>query len=293
MSNQLVVGITGANGFLGSNLCRHFLQEGFRVVAFTRSTSNIHRLDGLGIDIVNVDKDRFPSENRTSDPIRVLIHTATCYGRKGEESTAIFDANVQYPMKLLRHAQEHGVRKFINTDTVLPDDFNDYSRSKATFREAGADFAVSEGLAFINVRLQHMFGPWDSETKFTTHVIRACASNVPSLGLTKGEQRRDFIYIEDVVTAYSTLVHHAMKEGPGRSELEVGSGSATRVKTFVELAHRLTHSRTKLDFGAFAYRPDEVMDACADTSKLQTLGWRCKYSIEEGIQKTIDEERLL
>ena len=59
---------------------------------------------------------------------------------------------------------------------------------------------------FINMRLEHFYGPGDADSKFTAHVMNSCLRNVPELKLTLGEQRRDFFYIEDVVSAYLIIL---------------------------------------------------------------------------------------
>ena len=47
--------ITGANGFIGSNLCRHFAASGYEVHGLVRRTSDLHFLDGLSIPLVYAD----------------------------------------------------------------------------------------------------------------------------------------------------------------------------------------------------------------------------------------------
>ena len=43
--------ITGANGFIGSSLCRYFLALGWEVHGLVRSTSNLHNLEGLSVQL--------------------------------------------------------------------------------------------------------------------------------------------------------------------------------------------------------------------------------------------------
>src|SRR5690606_3546497 len=113
-------------------------------------------------------------------------------------------------------------------------------------------------LQFVNIRLQHMYGPGDDPSKFTSHVFHACQRHQPQLALTAGEQRRDFIYIEDVVSAYG-VVAGKLNELSTSDQVDVGSGNAPSVRSFVEQVHLLTGSRTELKFGAIPYRANEAM----------------------------------
>jgi len=73
-------------------------------------------------------------------------------------------------------------------------------------------------------------------------------------------------------------------------QIDVGSGNAPTVRSFVELVHALMDSRTELQFGTIPYRTNEATLCQADTSRLQNLGWQPAYSLEQGIQKTIELE---
>jgi len=223
----------------------------------------------------------------------VIVHTACAYGRQGETALQVFDANVRLGMLLLDGVLggAGGRVGFINTGTALDSAVSNYALSKQQFARWG-DMLVKQNparLQFVNVRLQHMFGPGDDRSKFATHVLHACQQHQPKLALTAGEQRRDFIYIDDVVSAYDVLAHQ-MNQLAGFDQVDVGSGDAPPIRAFVKQLHAMTGSRTELQFGAIPYRANEAMLCQADTRRLQSLGWKSAYSLEQGIQKTIDLE---
>ena len=178
-----------------------------------------------------------------------------------------------------------------STGTVLEPSVSNYAMSKQQFAQWGDVLAQQnpERLQFVNIRLQHMFGPGDDPSKFTTHVLHACQQHQPQLALTAGEQRRDFIYIDDVVSAYDVLAKQ-MNQLADSDQVDVGSGDAPPVRSFVEQVHALTGSRTELQFGAIPYRANEAMLCQADTRRLKDLGWQLAYSLAQGIRKTIDLE---
>jgi nucleoside-diphosphate-sugar epimerase len=180
---------------------------------------------------------------------------------------------------------------FINTGTVLDADVSFYALTKQQFSHCGRFLAAQCPcqLRFINVLLQHMYGSGDSQTKFTTRVLRACYRNEFSLELTSGEQKRDFIYIDDVVSAYSTLIEQRAKFS-NIEDIEVGSGTASTIREFVDIVHNATASRTLLRFGALPYRRNEPMFLQADISKIKALGWHPEFDLELGVRRTLELE---
>ena len=68
------------------------------------------------------------------------------------------------------------------------------------------------------------------------------------------------------------------------------SGVAPTVREFVETVHRLTSSRTKLNFGRLNYRPNEAMLCQANISHMKALGWQPRFDLHAGLKKTIELE---
>ncbi len=296
MPQRGTVLVTGATGFLGSHLCAQLLDEGYHVVALKRSTSNITRIDPLRDRLETFDVDRQPLDDvvRRGSGVTAIVHAAANYGRNGEGRDEVFEANCSFPHELLTLAVEAGVGTFVNSDTVLPRAVSLYSEAKREFLDAARRLVPQRGQTrLVNMRLQYVYGPGDADEKFVTHVVKACASNAPVLRLTRGEQRRDFVFVDDVVSAYLLVLGRRDELTEPFTEYDVGTGHAVPVREFVELIHRLTQSRTRLDFGAVPYRPNEVMFAQADVAALTSLGWLCRASPESGVRKTIERELVL
>lgn len=286
--------LTGATGFLGSALARHWVQAGYQVSALVRPTSSFKRIEDLltGIQLYTCVSDEDVSSAVATVAPDYIVHTACTYGRGGENFVDIFDANVRFGLLLLEAAKQLGKDvAFVNTGTILDPAVSSYAMSKHSFSAFGALQAGQSGstVKFVNVALQHMYGPGDDNSKFTTYVIGSCLRNVEALNLASGVQKRDFVFIDDVVSAYDVILS-SMLSITGAEEIEVGSGDAWPVRHFVELAHVMTSSRTQLNFGAVSYRANEVMLFQADTRRLRALGWEPRTSLEEGIQKTIDKD---
>lgn len=282
--------ITGASGFLGSALARGLAAAGHEAVALLRANSDDRRLQPLpaGVSLLRCADTAAVVRAVAEAGVDAVIHTACNYGRGGETFAAVAEANLGFGLAVLEAAIAAGVPRFLNTDTVLDRHTNAYALSKKQFAEWGQWLAGQGRIRFTNVLLQHMYGPFDDASKFSTHVLRACQANVEALALTPGQQRRDFIHIDDVVAAYRCLLEAPQHDA--WQDVEVGSGDAPTLEAFVRLVHRLTGSRTRLDFGAVPYRAGEAMCFVADTTALRRLGWTPRYSLEAGLQQTIATE---
>lgn len=285
--------ITGATGILGSALAKALVAGGYRVAILKHRDSPITRLAGIEHRLTVWDtEDGLEHVFPGAGEIGVIIHCATCYGRGGESMETLHQVNVAEPIRLLEIAREAGVSSFINTDTCLPPETSAYAASKRRFLDAGRLLAGSGNLRFINFRLQHLYGPPYDEANFIGRVVRSCCSNQPDLDLTEGEQLRDFIYFDDAVAAYTCLVRNLQHDHTILDEYEVGSGSPISVREVVESIKRLSRSTTRLRFGAVSYRPFEPMRLSANIDSLCDLGWRPEFSLELGLSKTIDTEKM-
>ncbi len=283
--------LTGGTGFLGSHLLSDLLKNGHDVAVVKRTNSNLNRIVEHKNQIKLIDIDQLDQGKLVAalKGVDVIIHTATNYGRGGESPSQVFDANTAFPLRLLDAGVENGISLFINTDTVLDKYLNLYALSKNQFLQWGTFFSRQRKFRFINLKLEHFFGANDDKTKFTEFIFRACCDNKSSIALTPGDQLRDFIYIDDVVSAYRCVLNAPLNDKSMFEEFEIGSGKPVSVRAFVELVHTGSESSSVLDFGALAYREGEVMLSKADTSKLNALSWRCEHTLQSGISAVISQ----
>ena len=290
MEARPLVLITGVSGFLGSYLARTFLGLGWRVAGLSRRSSGLNRLEDLRSAIRLFDWGGTPFDG--GEPLRlrdsVVIHTATDYGRAGSDTDEIAAANVARPLELLRRSLNEGSRCFINTDTFYPPERDLYARSKREFLDAARVAVNGAPLAFVNLRVHHMYGPGDGMTKFIPWVIRQCLANAP-LNLTSGEQERHFIFISDVLEAFRLTA-----EGIGVGAVsmhDVATDERYTLRALVELIRELTCSKSVCSFGVVPHLPGEIFLPVVESGGLKQLGWYPRVSLRVGLEQTIAWER--
>ena len=137
------------------------------------------------------------------------------------------------------------------------------------------------------MRLEHVYSA-DDERKFVNYIIKNLIKDVPEIELTSGTQRRDWIYIDDVVSAYIHVLRNINKFSASTYHLvEIGTGVEVSVREFVEMSKNIIGASTSLKFGNISIKSGELQSSHADTSILKELGWSYKYSVEEGIKEVI------
>lgn len=292
--------LTGGTGFLGSRLLHKLYETGlYKIVVLKRSFSNTARIADLlasdELEYIDIDKvnDGFFKEYFTNHKVDVIIHSATYYGRGEDASiTKVLETNLMFPLSLLEEAVNHGLKLFINTDSYFNKQNQtyrtllDYSLSKKTLN-LWLEY-LSDKVKVANLRLEHIYGENDSPAKFVESMIRKIAiEHVENISLTYGQQKRDFIYIDDVCDAFLTILQNYQKFAFHYITFDVGTGTNLSIRDFVESIKRISQSSTELEFGKLPYREDEIMSSKADINFLNNLGWQPKVSVEDGLTKII------
>lgn len=283
--------LTGATGFLGSHLLNDFVSHGLNVVVLKRNSSNTRRINHLLSEVKTYDIDKTDLKHilKVEKP-EIIIHTACNYGRDNNRITDIVNTNLMFGLHLLENAIDNDVQTFINTDTLLPKNLNNYSLSKRQLTEWLQ--ILSKQIQVINIRVEHMYGIDDDKKKFIPWLIDRMINNNAQINLTSGVQKRDFIYIDDVVQAYIQVLNKR-QELKSWNEFDLGTNTYTPVKEMVlaiakEIEEKYkTSVLSRLRFGAIPYREGEIMKPILNNLKLRQLGWIPKVKVEDGIKKII------
>lgn len=290
--------VTGGTGFLGSHLIRVLKSLNYKIILLKRSFSNTFRVDDLLPNLVTYNIDQCDLEKPFLDfpSIYAIIHLATDYGRERNTSpTKLLKNNVEFPLTLLEYAIKHSVPLFINTDSY----FNKkkipysglplYSLSKYSFLKYAEQAVEDENTNLVTLRLEHVYGEQDNVSKFVNFLTMECLANRETVSLTSGKQKLDFVYVDDVVSAYVLLLTVNLSKFHSSSKLyEVGTGTAIELRAFVEMVHFLSQSTTKLCFGAKSNDESEIiMFSEANISSLKVLGWSPTTPLRDGLIRMI------
>lgn len=288
--------LTGATGFLGSHILKAILSKSNdKVLLLKRSFSNIWRIKDEIKDscVAYFDIDKQDLCKISWSGIDTIIHCATEYGRSDSLCYKILETNLIFPIHLIELAIRNNVKTFINTDTYFNKDniaYNHllgYSLSKKNLNLWLKHF--SKQIQVINLILEHIYGEFDNADKFVEKLIQDIAiKQVKKVSLTYGEQKRDFVYVKDVVDTYMTAIKYGRNNHFRYREFEVGTGNAIPIKDFCNLIKKISKSHTLIDYGAINYREDELMNSKADTLELNSLLDSTKFiSPKEGIGRIL------
>lgn len=287
--------LTGVTGFLGSALLRGLLANNYQVVGIKRSTSDMWRIRQEAnhplLHLFDIDRND-PAEIFGRYKVDAIVHTATEYGRDGAPVYKILEANLILPIRLAELGIRAGTQLFINTDSYFNKSNNSYSHllnyslSKKSLQIWLNQ--IAKRLKIINAVLEHIYGPYDAKTKFVESLIQQIAiEKAARVSLTHGHQKRDFIYVDDVVDAYLKLLQFGLTHEFGYKSFELGTGQSTQIATLAEEIKNLSHSPTQLGFGDIPYRSDEIMESVANNRELRQMGWSPKVELKDGLMKII------
>lgn len=287
--------LTGATGFLGSHLLESFVKQEYDIIILKRTTSDTWRINHLldKVSMFNIDTVDFKtifSEHK----IDIVINTVCSYGRTNESLVDVVNSNLIFGLNLLEEAIKNNVKTFINTDSLLPRNLNDYSLSKAQF--ADWLFKRSENIQVVNFKIEHMYGNKDDSKKFLPWLINEMLEKTEDINLTSGIQKRDFIFISDVVAAYNIVIQKSDVLA-NWNQFDIGTNFFTEVKEFVLILAGELEKKNKikivsrLKFGAISYRKGDIMTPELDNSELIALGWKPTLTVIEGIQKILKDKK--
>lgn len=273
--------ILGGTGYLGEALVKSLLETSHEVTVVHRTQSNIENLIHLSNDnlvLWNQDEEVLDFKG-----IDCIVNCVCAYETSHSTDMEILKANFIYPIEMLELAIKAEVPEFIGINTGLPKAFNTYSLSKHQFHEWGKYKSNSGKIQFTNVILENYYGKNEPQARFLPSVIEKMKNNQDVL-LTEGKQRRDFVYIEDVVNVLRLIIDKNDK--PAYYEVPLGTGAAPMVREVVQHIHKELNSESELHFGTVALRRNEP-DCVADVSELEKIGYKIQYDWKRGFKELV------
>jgi len=281
--------VLGATGFIGNALVKRLVHEGQDVIGI-----------GSECDIA----ERSCLERFVDTEITNVFHLAakTFVPESWQDPERFYRTNVMGTVNVLEFCRIHGlplvyVSAYIygrpehlpigEKDRVLPN--NPYAHSKYMAEQLCEFYSREFGVQVLVLRPFNAFGPGQSERFLIPHIIRQ-ALNSDVIRLMSLSPRRDYIYIDDLVTA---LVASMKVPCSGFEILNIGSGYSLSVREVVDTVLGVIGQEKKV-ISDEVERKNEIDDVVADISRAQkVLGWQPKTAFSEGISATVQSARSL
>lgn len=309
MSERVLV--TGGAGFIGSHVADAYLKRGDRVwivddlssgrrsnvpaeATFVQASINDGAVAQLfeevgGFDIVNHHAAQMDVRTSVEDPR--------------------FDAriNVDGFLNIIECARRYQTRRILfvssggvvygepeqrpTPETAPKAPLSPYGVTKLTAEYYLNYYRVVHGLEYAALRYANVYGPRQNPHG-EAGVVAIFASRLRAeKALTiygDGHQTRDYVFVEDVVAANMMLSDAVLPVGGDLDQraFNVGTGKETSVNQLAETLMRA--SGRKVDVHYAAERRGELRHSSLNTSRLQSLGWRARRDIEEGLGITYD-----
>ncbi len=109
--------VTGGTGFIGSNLVKELLSQGYQVRTLVRPDSNRKNLDGLGVEVATGDLRDGASLEKALEGCDFLFHVAAAYSFWTPNPEEVYETNVGGTDRLLTAARTRGIQKVVYTST--------------------------------------------------------------------------------------------------------------------------------------------------------------------------------
>jgi dTDP-glucose 4,6-dehydratase len=298
--------VTGGAGFIGSHLVDLLLAEGRRVTVLDRlsvggSRMNLEQHDGdPSFRFVEGDvRDREAVEPLVRETGAVVHAAAESHvDRSIDDPRPFFETNVLGTQTVLEAVRASGARMLmVSTDEVYgPGDpsgglFDEdaplrprspYAASKAAADLACQAYVATFGVNVTVVRATNAYGPRQIERVVPTLTVCALEGEpLPVYG--RGEQRREFLHVEDWVRAAATVLDR------GEPGVMYNIGAGTEL-TNLSLAERIADlTGTSRDAIAFVPdRPGHDFRYGVSADRVRGLGWEPRTEFDDGLAATVD-----
>jgi nucleoside-diphosphate-sugar epimerase len=295
--------ITGGAGFIGANIIHKLLLLDYDINILVRPTTNLWRLKKIisqlkihRIDIL--DKQKLTKKITQINP-KTIIHLATYsqYRNQGQFEQMV-ETNIKGLLNLLTASKDIDYDIFINTgssseygikenpmkETDLLEPISFYAATKSSATLLCQVFSKEYKKPIVTLRPFSTYGPFEEANRFIPTIIRAVIENRP-IKLTPGNQRRDFIYIEDIVDIYIKTLSHGKKLSG--QILNMGTGTEYTNDEVVQALFKIANKKVKIDKGAYQKRLWDTPHWVADISKTKKLlSWKPKFTLEQGLRYT-------
>jgi len=271
--------VTGASGFIGQHLVLHLQKIGWHVGTLKRGMSQSAMADLL-----------------VTEHPDVVIHLASLFiaEHKSEDVEALITSNLLFATQVLEAMKVAGVSRLINTGTSwqhYQDHERDpvclYAATKTAFEEILRYYVSAEGFRALTLKIFDTYGPGDQRPKLIPKLLENFKKRLP-LELSPGEQRIDFVHVDDVVRAYVVAAERLFSDTRSTGSLEsfaLFSGRSYSLREIIGILETAKASHFDVRWGARPYRRREVMVPWSNGEALP--GWQAEMTFLNGIQELV------
>ncbi len=290
--------VAGGSGFIGSNLIKDLIFEGFKVISISQNRSKIKKkIKNVTYLFQNLNtpikKDLFSDE---------IDHIVNCSGYIDHRDLttggkAVFDNHFGSIYYLVNLAIELEVKSLINIGSS-----DEYGQNKSPLKESIRESPLSpyalgkltathylqkcykQGfLNTVTLRPFLVFGEMQNKDRFLPYLIDNCLNN-REFNVTKGEQLRDYLYIRDLNKAIIKTFGNHKAYG---EVINVASGVPISIKEVITYVQKII-GKGKPIFGGINYRNGESMELYADIQKAKKiLKWEPQHNFKESVINVI------
>ena len=287
--------VTGASGFLGSWICR-VLALNHEVIALVRPTSEVYRLSGIRkVSVVPRETPQWSDFIGEAKPDVLILAGWWGVGNQDRNHQRQFE-NIDAIKQLAFAARESGVKTVIGVgsqaelgpiENTITEDLPDnpttkYGMAKVQAREALEEIFKDSKTRFVWMRIFSTYGPLDTGAWLIPQTVDSL-SRGKSMDLTKGEQEWSYLHAYDLARAFEAVVGNPSATGT----VNVGNPQTIILKDAVTKIAQILGAEELLNFGAVAYRDDQVMKLQPTCETLISIGWKPVVSFDSGAAQTI------
>lgn len=295
--------VTGGAGFIGSWVSKLLLEEGHSItIVDNLSRGNKNSLDPK-VRFEQIDINNQDSLEKILPGQDAVIHMASFIevSESVNNPVKFVENNILGTVKLLEAMKNSGIKKIIfsssacvygkpkkiplSEDDPLQEQENPYGLTKVSMEQLCALYHKLFGFDVTILRYFNPYGPGEMHTPETHAIpnfIKAILSKTPIPLFWKGEQIRDFIYIEDLARA-----HIATLPLTGIHYFNVGTNVGVKVIDVIKTIFEIVGFKVEIeDLGE---RKGDVEALVASAEKIKKeLGWEAKTDLKTGLTKTIE-----
>ena len=296
--------ITGASGFVGSNLIRKLIDENKEVTILIREDSDLWRINDLvpKIQTFKTDLSNYGKLEKIISDIDpdFVYHLGTYGGYPFQTSIQkITQVNILNTINLFESLSKcNNLKLIINfgssseygpksnpmneNDEAIPT--TPYGISKLTQTKFAKFYSKNMNLPIVTLRLFSVFGPFEEPGRLIFDIMTSVIKG-KTIELSSPFPRRDFVYVSDVIQAIETAIHAKNIIG---EIFNIGTGVMRSVQDVVNNVLEIAKSNNKISWKIKQKRVfDDMTPWVSDTEKTKKiLKWEPKYSFSDGLSLT-------